>query len=63
MSAESPSIAFDLRCLVREKTIKFLQGNYRQCLPTRLNALTLNAATSAKGESIEALRNTPHRTL
>jgi hypothetical protein len=62
MSANSSSIAFDLRRLVREKMIKFLQDNYPQCLPTR-RAVTLNAATSANGDAIQDLRNVPHRTL
>src|ERR1700751_15991 len=50
-------------CLVREKMIKFLRDNYPRCLPSRCDAVTLNALTSAKGEAIEALRNAPHRTL
>ena len=63
MSVNSSSIAFDLRRLVREKMIKFLQDNYPQCLPTRRDAVTLNAATSANGDAIQDLRNVPHRTL
>jgi len=33
MSASSASMAFDLRCYVREQLIQFLQKNYPQCLP------------------------------
>ena len=46
MSANSSSIAFDLRCLVRERLIEFLQTNYPQCLPTRRDAVSLNSADS-----------------
>src|SRR5262249_15599860 len=50
MSANSSSAAFDLRCIVRERMIEFLQKNYPQCLPTRREAVTLSpaAADSAK---------------
>jgi hypothetical protein len=41
MNAKSSSIAFDLRCYVREQMIKFLQVDYPQCLPTRRDAVTL----------------------
>jgi hypothetical protein len=44
MSANSSSMAFDLRCLVRERLIEFLQTHYPQCLPTRRDAVSLNAA-------------------
>lgn len=44
MSANSSSIAFDLRCHVRESLIRFLQRNYPQCLPTRRDAVTLTPA-------------------
>jgi small-conductance mechanosensitive channel len=44
MSANSSSIAFDLRCHVREQLIKFLQDNYSQSLPTRRDAVTLHPA-------------------
>ena len=47
MSANSSSLAFDLRCHVREQLIKFLQENYPQCLPTRRDAVTLNSAAPA----------------
>ncbi len=60
MSADSSSIAFDLRCLVRERMIKFLQDNYPQCLPTRRDAVTLSPPTPP-GEG--PVRNTAHRTL
>lgn len=33
VSANNSSIAFDLRCLVREKMIKFVQQNYPESLP------------------------------
>ena len=33
MSAPDASIAWDLRCLVRERFVAFLQQNYPQCLP------------------------------
>jgi small-conductance mechanosensitive channel len=46
MSANSSSIAFDLRCLVRERLIEFLQTNYPQCLPTRRDAVSLNSTNS-----------------
>ena len=44
MSANSSSIAFDLRCHVREQLINFLQDRYPQALPTRREAVTLTAA-------------------
>jgi small-conductance mechanosensitive channel len=44
MSANSSSMAFDLRCLVRERLIEFLQTHYPQCLPTRRDAVSLSAA-------------------
>ena len=47
MSANSSSLAFDLRCHVREQLIKFLQENYPECLPTRRDAVTLTAPTPA----------------
>ena len=34
MSASNASASFDLRCIVREKLIQFLQEHYPQCLPT-----------------------------
>src|SRR5260370_2697009 len=39
MSASSASKAFDLRLLVRENLIKFLQEQYPQCLPRRRGEL------------------------
>jgi hypothetical protein len=33
MSAANSSLAFDLRCLVREKLIEFLQAEYPESLP------------------------------
>jgi len=48
MSANSSSAAFDLRCIVRERMISFLQKNYPQCLPTRRDAVTLSPANAAK---------------
>lgn len=49
MSAPDASIAWDLRCLVRERFVAFLQNNYPQCLPrTRFSE-------SPEGESSPAL--------
>jgi small-conductance mechanosensitive channel len=56
MSADSSAIAFDLRCLVRERMIKFLQDNYPQCLPTRRDAVTLNARSTAAEEPVQDVR-------
>jgi hypothetical protein len=42
MSASSASRAFDLRCLVRERLVHFLQDKYPQCLPTRRGRLAIN---------------------
>lgn len=47
MSANSSSAAFDLRCMVRERMINFLQKSYPQCLPTRRDAVTISAKTAA----------------
>jgi hypothetical protein len=60
MSANSSAIAFDLRCLVRERMIKFLQDNYPQCLPTRRDAVTLNARSTAAEEPVQ---DVPQRLL
>lgn len=46
MSANSSSSAFDLRCIVRERMISFLQRNYPECLPTRREAVTLAPKSS-----------------
>jgi len=46
MSANSSSAAFDLRCIVRERMIGFLQKNYPECLPTRRDAVTLPPKSS-----------------
>lgn len=60
MSANSSSMAFDLRCHVRERMIHFLQEHYPQCLPTRRDAVTLEpAAAPSDGQP----PNLPHRTL
>jgi hypothetical protein len=60
MSANSSSMAFDLRCHVRERMIHFLQEHYSQCLPTRRDAVTLEpAAAPSDGQP----PNLPHRTL
>lgn len=40
MSASSSSRAWDLRCLVREKLIQFLQNRYPECLPKSRADLT-----------------------
>ena len=44
----SSSAAFDLRYIVRERMIGFLQKNYLQSLPTRRDAVTFSSKTSAK---------------
>jgi small-conductance mechanosensitive channel len=46
MSANSSSAAFDLRCIVRERMISFLQRNYPECLPKRREAVTLAPKSS-----------------
>ena len=43
MSANSSSAVFDLRCVVRERMIDFLQKNYPGCLPVRRAAVRLTA--------------------
>ena len=48
MSANSSSAAFDLRCLVRERMIRFLQKNYPQCLPTRREAVALTGQAQSE---------------
>jgi hypothetical protein len=48
MSANSSSAAFDLRCMVRERMISFLQKNYPQSLPTRRDAVTLSTKSLAE---------------
>ena len=48
MSANSSSAAFDLRCIVRERMISFLQKNYAQSLPTRRDAVTLSSKPGAE---------------
>jgi hypothetical protein len=60
MSANSSSIAFDLRCHVREQMIHFLQENYPQCLPTRRDAVTIEPAAAPSDTTPPTL---PHRTL
>jgi len=47
MSANSSSAAFDLRCIVRERMIDFLQKNYPGCLPTRREAVALSSERPA----------------
>lgn len=42
MSASNASRAFDLRCLVRERLVHFLQDKYPQCLPTKRGRLAIN---------------------
>ncbi len=41
MSAEDSPKAWNLRCLVREKLVTFVQENYPQCLPKFLTELKL----------------------
>jgi small-conductance mechanosensitive channel len=48
MSANSSSAAFDLRCIVRERMISFLQKNYPQSLPTRRDAVTVSSGAPAE---------------
>jgi small-conductance mechanosensitive channel len=42
MSASNSSRAFDLRCLVRERLVHFLQDKYPQCLPTKRGHLAIS---------------------
>ncbi len=61
MSANSSSMAFDLRCYLRENMIRFLQEDYYpQCLPTRRDAVTLEPAAAPSDTTPP---NVPHRTL
>lgn len=60
MSANSSSIAFDLRCHVREQMVHFLQKNYPQCLPTRRDAVTIEPAAAPSDTTPPTV---PHRTL
>ncbi|MEE4377731.1 MAG: mechanosensitive ion channel domain-containing protein [Candidatus Competibacteraceae bacterium] len=53
MSAADASIAWDLRCLVREKFIEFLQREYPDALPKTRAVLAQGAVTSQ-------LPHTPH---
>jgi hypothetical protein len=48
MSANSSAAAFDLRCIVRERMVNFLQQNYPQCLPIRREAVTLSPKSAAE---------------
>ena len=43
MSANSSSAAFDLRCIVRERMISYLQKNFPQALPTRREVVALSS--------------------
>jgi len=45
MSAPNPSVAFELRCFVREKLIQFLQEKYPQSLPKTRAELVSDTAT------------------
>ena len=60
MSANSSSIAFDLRCHVRENMIRFLQESYPQCLPTRRDAVTIEPVAAPNDGQPPIL---PHRTV
>jgi small-conductance mechanosensitive channel len=42
MSASNASVAFDLRCHVRERLVHFLQEKYPHCLPTHRGRLALS---------------------
>lgn len=59
MSAADASRAWDLRCLVREKLIKFLQEQYPQCLPRRRGELL--AVQEAFAETDEASKGKSFR--
>jgi len=48
MSANSSSATFDLRCIVRERMISFLQKNYPESLPKRRDAVTLSCKPPAE---------------
>ena len=48
MSANSPAAVFDLRCIVRERMMGFLQKNYPQSLPTRRDTVTLSSKPPAE---------------
>ncbi len=50
MSAPDSSVAWDLRCLVREKLLEFLQANFADCLPkVRLEVEKAEPADSETG--------------
>ena len=48
MSANSSSAALDLRCMVRERMISFLQKHDPQSLPTLRDAVTLSSKPSVE---------------
>jgi len=59
MSAEDASKAWDLRCLVREELIAFLQARYPECLPksrVELNPLSESARNPLGGFSRDPIR-------
>lgn len=57
MSASDASKAWDLRCLVREKLIQFLQEQYPQCLPRRREELlAVEETVAVDGSNGKAVR-------
>ena len=61
MSAANSSAAWDLRCLVREKLIAYLQANHPQCLPRTRAELGARKSDPAvrSGDSAVATGSTP----
>lgn len=58
MSAADSSKLWDLRCLIREKMIDFLQKNYPQCLPKQ----RINELQNAPWEQVdESFPSPPHQ--
>lgn len=54
MSASDGGRAWDLRCLVREKLLQFLQHNYPECLPKTRAELTGSLSARQVEGSVEA---------
>jgi len=62
MDARNSSDAWDLRCLVREKLIGFLQKNYPGSLPRYRGAFETTSPSQPDTESIRGLEDaSPHR--
>lgn len=54
LSARNAGQAFDLRCLVREKLITFIQNNYPHCLPrTRIEMAPVEEHQNGQTKTIE----------